>query len=55
MAAPPLSDGYAQFLRRGPCGPEPAPEVIRLVVELGGVEVVWDGGDRRWRDARDVG
>jgi hypothetical protein len=35
----------------------PTPEVMRLVRELGGGDVLWDAGDRRWRwrDARDVG
>jgi hypothetical protein len=52
----PQADAPRAFLRPGPCGPEPAPEVTRLVAQLGGGDVVWDAGDRRWRwrDARDV-
>jgi hypothetical protein len=55
-AAEALSDGYAEFLRPGPCRAEPTPDVMRLVADLGGGDVVWDAGDRRWRwrDAGDV-
>src|SRR5262245_40790508 len=45
-----------RFVRLGRYGPEPVPEVARLLAEMGGRDVVYDHGDRRrrWRDNRDV-